>query len=103
MNVLLDYDWPGNIRELMNVVEHMVVISNNDMIRKNSIPNYILINEKKNFDYPMDLNIAIKNLEIETIKRALSLSKNNKSKASKMLNIPRATLYLKIQEYNINI
>ena len=103
MNVLLDYDWPGYIRELMNVVEHMVVISNNDMIRKNSIPNYILINEKKNFDYPMDLNIAIKNLEIETIKRALSLSKNNKSKASKILNIPRATLYHKIQEYNINI
>lgn len=105
--ILLNYDWPGNIRELMNVVEHMVVISDTEKIYKSSIPNYILLADKNTNlsldNYPLDLNLAIKSLEQETIKRALSIAKNNKSKASKLLNIPRATLYHKIQEYNINI
>lgn len=107
MKILLNYDWPGNIRELMNVVEHMVVISDTEKIYKSSIPNYILLSDKNTNlsldNYPLDLNLAIKNLERETIQRALSMAKNNKSKASKLLNIPRATLYHKIQEYNINI
>lgn len=107
IKILLNYDWPGNIRELMNVVEHMVVISDTEKIYKTSIPHYILSSDKStnlNLDnYPLDLNLAIKNLERETIQRALSMAKNNKSKASKLLNIPRATLYHKIQEYNINI
>lgn len=105
--ILLNYDWPGNIRELMNVVEHMVVISDTEKIYKSSIPNYILLADKNTNlsldNYPLNLNLAIKSLEQETIKRALSIAKNNKSKASKLLNIPRATLYHKIQEYNINI
>lgn len=107
IKILLNYDWPGNIRELMNVVEHMVVISDTEKIYKSSIPHYILSSDKSTNlnleNYPLDLNLAIKNLERETIQRALSMAKNNKSKASKLLNIPRATLYHKIQEYNINI
>lgn len=107
MNILLNYEWPGNIRELMNAVEHMVVISDKEKIYKNCIPNYILIPDKSlnlnTENYSLDLNLAIRNLEKETIQTALYLAKNNKSKASKLLNIPRATLYHKIQEYKINI
>ncbi|MGL4797421.1 MAG: helix-turn-helix domain-containing protein [Paraclostridium sp.] len=54
-------------------------------------------------EYPLDLNKAISQLEINTIKKALELSNGNKAKASKILNIPRATLYYKIDQYKINV
>ena len=104
LNILNDYGWPGNIRELMNVIEHIVVTNKNGMIQKSSIPEYILSQAKKNEsfkEYPLDLNKAIRELEIENIKKALDISKNNKSKAAKLLNIPRGTLYHKIDEYKI--
>jgi transcriptional regulator with PAS, ATPase and Fis domain len=104
LSILNEYRWPGNIRELMNVIEHIIVTNKNGMIQKDSIPEYILSQAKKNEsfkEYPLDLIKAIKELEIENIKKALDISKNNKSKASKLLNIPRGTLYHKIDEYKI--
>ncbi|AWI07099.1 sigma-54-dependent Fis family transcriptional regulator [Clostridium drakei] len=104
MNILNQYKWPGNIRELMNVIEHIVVTNKNGIIQKNSIPEYILLHMKENEffkEYPLDLTRAIRELEIENIKKALKITKNNKSKAAKLLNIPRGTLYHKIDEYKI--
>lgn len=104
LNILNEYKWPGNIRELMNVIEHIIVTNKNGMIQKNSIPEYILSQAKKSEsfkEYPLDLTKAIKKLETENIKKALAISKNNKSKAAKLLNIPRGTLYHKMDEYKI--
>lgn len=58
-------------------------------------------NAKKLKDYPLSLIEATKNLETENIKTALKISNNNKAKAAKMLNIPRSTLYYKMDLYNI--
>ncbi len=104
LNILNEYRWPGNIRELMNVIENIIVTNKNGMIQKNAIPEYILSKRKKNEflkAYPLDLTKAIKELEIENIRKALKISKNNKSKAAKLLNIPRGTLYHKIDDYKI--
>lgn len=104
--LLVAYRWPGNIRELMNVVEYMVVTATGDLIKRENLPRSILekgIKEVQGEEYPIDLNVAIMELEVKNIKKALKLCQNNKSNAAKLLNIPRATLYHKINEYGIEV
>lgn len=104
LKILEKYYWKGNIRELKNTIENMVVLSSGDTLEVEDIPDYIIesINKPKNIEYPMDLNQAIEILEKNKIKEALKMAKGNKSKASKILNIPRTTLYYKINQYNID-
>ncbi|WP_099188884.1 sigma-54 dependent transcriptional regulator PrdR [Tepidibacter mesophilus] len=104
MDILRNYKWKGNIRELKNTVEHLVVLSKDESIKKELVPKYILDNVNKTTDcktYPMDLNQAISKLEQDTIKKALNMSNGNKAKAAKYLNIPRSTLYYKMEQYKI--
>ena len=102
--ILENYKWKGNIRELKNTVENIVVLSNKSVVEKDDIPGYIIesLNEGSNEDeYPMDLVKATTKLEIKNIKKALEMSNGNKAKAAKILNIPRTTLYYKIEQYGI--
>jgi PAS domain S-box-containing protein len=104
MRILTAYSWPGNIRELMNVLENMVVTCRGKILESDNIPAYMLEpspQESMVRQYPMDLVAATRELEREKIIAALGISKNNKSKAAGMLNIPRATLYNKMDEYGI--
>jgi PAS domain S-box-containing protein len=104
MRILTAYSWPGNIRELMNVLENMVVTCRGKVLESDNIPAYMLeraTRENMVRQYPMDLAAATRELEREKITSALKTSKNNKSKAASLLNIPRATLYNKMDEYGI--
>ena len=102
--ILENYRWKGNIRELKNTVENMVVLSDSSIIEKDDIPNYIVESAKNSSDdedYPLDLTSAIEKLEIKNITKALEMSNGNKAKAAKILNIPRTTLYYKLDLYGI--
>ena len=104
MSVLNEYAWPGNIRELMNVIELLVVTNQDGMIQKNAVPEYIGSQTRSGGyakEYPLDLTIAIRELESVNINNALKISKNIISEAARLLNIPRGTLYHKIDEYGI--
>ncbi|RKD33796.1 sigma-54 dependent transcriptional regulator PrdR [Thermohalobacter berrensis] len=104
IEILQTYKWKGNIRELKNVIEYLMVIDSEKIITKDMIPKYILedIDMKEVKDnYPLDLNKAICKLEIDTIKKALSIANGNKKKAAEILNIPRSTLYYKMKTYGI--
>ncbi|MGL5642406.1 MAG: sigma-54 dependent transcriptional regulator PrdR [Paraclostridium sp.] len=106
IDILQRYTWRGNIRELKNTIENIVVLSRSDTIEKDDIPVYIVESSKNNNideDYPLDLNKAISQLEVKTIKKALDMADGNKAKASKILNIPRTTLYYKIEQYKIDV
>lgn len=107
MGALINHDWEGNVRELNNLIERMVIMAkNNDckIIDTDLLPDNILvknhndIRKKKN---PYDLNIILSNVEKKAILRALEVAGNNKTKAAKLLNIPRSTLYFKLDKYNI--
>ncbi|MEG1410310.1 MAG: sigma 54-interacting transcriptional regulator [Terrisporobacter sp.] len=104
--ILQKYNWQGNIRELRNTVESLIVLSKNNMIEKENIPQFILdkcdISTNEN-EHSLDLNIETEKFETKIIKKALQMSDGNKSKAAKILNVPRTTLYYKIEQYNINI
>lgn len=101
---LSKYDWPGNIRELRNVVERMAVSSEGVNITTGDIPRYIL--EKSLVSNYKTNQVGLKNIvesvEKDVIIQMLKEAEGNKSRAAKKLNIPRATLYRKMEEYGID-
>ncbi|MEG0842944.1 MAG: sigma-54 dependent transcriptional regulator PrdR [Romboutsia sp.] len=103
MKILQRYTWKGNIRELKNTIETIVVLSQRDIIEVEDIPDYVAKSSEYLTDNEDELDItkATQNLEKKIIMKALDISKGNKAKASKILNIPRATLYYKLDQYNI--
>ena len=105
LDMLQRYEWKGNIRELKNTMENMVVLSNRDTLEVEDIPVYIRhkveSKEDKETMYPMDLNMAVQILEKNKIQEALEKTSGNRSKAAKILNIPRTTLYYKMDQYGI--
>ena len=101
-NTLLKYNWKGNIRELKNTVEYMVVLCHDNRITKELIPQYILeniVDGPKQKSKVQFLDQSMKRLEIELLENALRKAKGNKAKAAKILNIPRTTLYYKLKLY----
>lgn len=102
-DVLYHYEWPGNLRELSNVIKRMVLLSPNETAEIDALPDEMVfaINEPSKISSGSDLKaineINEKSLIIETLKKA----KYNKSKAAKMLNIDRKTLYAKMERYQI--
>jgi two-component system, NtrC family, response regulator HydG len=101
--LLLKYDWPGNLRELRNVIKRMVLLSPDGVATMQSLPEEMTIAvEQVQLPNSSDLKaineVNEKNLIIETLNKV----KHNKSKAAKMLNIDRKTLYSKMEKYSID-
>jgi two-component system, NtrC family, response regulator HydG len=106
------YAWHGNIRELQNVINRAVLLSQGDTIKSDVMPGeirfYNLQSGSKNDGSHSrneftELKQATLVTEKEVIINALIESNYNKSKAAKMLNIDRKTLYNKIKQYEIEI
>lgn len=101
--LLLKYDWPGNLRELRNVIKRMVLLSPDGIATMQSLPEEMTIAvEQVQLPNSSDLKaineVNEKNLIIETLNKV----KHNKSKAAKILNIDRKTLYSKMEKYGID-
>ena len=91
MDQLMKYSYPGNIRELENIIERAVVLCRDEYITKSDLPNQInKISEKKLFD-PTDLEDGfeqkVKSFEREIIYEALSRTNGNKSAAARLMDI----------------
>lgn len=97
MNKLIDYEWPGNIRELVNIVEKCVILSEDEYISSEVI-NFNYIGATKN---KKDVGVNLKRNEIILIKRAIENYNGNYSEAAKALGISRKTLYNKMNKYSI--
>ncbi len=91
MDQLMKYSYPGNIRELENIIERAVVLCRDEYITKSDLPNQInKISEKKLFD-PTDLEDGyeqkVKSFEREIILEALSRTNGNKSASARLMDI----------------
>jgi len=97
------YSWPGNIRELENIVERCVVITSNDTIEADDLPAYILnpkaSEQKDTFDFKLEDKMD--NVEMDTIVKVLQECDGNRTKAAQILGISRRSLHRKISKYNI--
>ncbi|UED76399.1 sigma-54-dependent Fis family transcriptional regulator [Brevibacillus sp. DP1.3A] len=100
MQNLLQYDWPGNIRELRNAIERLVVFATDGIIKEEDLP-YSLQGQAKQvpIELPPDLFSLQEEIEAHerrVILRAIELENGNKQAAAKRLGISRATLYNKL-------
>jgi two-component system response regulator PilR (NtrC family) len=102
MRLISQYDYPGNIRELMNVINSAVIIEPGSELNKKSLPHYFLENSGLKEDSDMDFQLkTLSEIEKEQIKKIFLYTKGNKSKAAKILGISRVNLIAKIKKYQL--
>jgi two-component system, NtrC family, response regulator HydG len=104
MDTLLKYEWPGNIRELMNVIERCVVLSTADYIDQNDLP----FGHDDEEDLPLLFSssiiagdVPLEEVEKATILNTLESVHGNKSEAARRLGITRKTLHKKLKKYGV--
>jgi len=107
MDSLLDFSWPGNIRELENTIKRLTILCDNDTVQFDDLPEHIQqnskiisTNEEDIIEDGKSFNKAVKDYEKRLILEALEKSNGIKSKAAKLLNINRTTLVEKIKKQN---
>lgn len=103
MDWLVGYAWPGNIRELKNIVERMIVLSSGDTLSVDLVPEDIRSFSPRNGSDASLVNqpASLSAVEKELIAKTLSAHQGNKSSTAQALGISRRTLYRKIEEYKI--
>ena len=100
---LVSYDWPGNIRELMNILERGVILSRGGFLGEEDLPQSITGALGDSVPQPADARqgISLKEMERMLIERTLAEKAGNRTHASRTLGITRKTLLAKIKEYGI--
>ena len=107
--IFLRYDWPGNLREMRNIIKRAVLLTQTDIIQKNVLPCEVIEHENYSSDEIIhkrdedDLKLFSSKNEENTIRVALEKAKYNKTKAAQILGIDRKTLYNKIKLYEIEL
>jgi two-component system response regulator HydG len=106
MDVFSQYEWPGNLRELKNVIKRAVLLTKGSVIDFSVLPDEMATK----ITTPMaasligsDLKAVQEMNERELIEKTLREVKYNKTKAAQLLNIDRKTLYNKLQKYNLDV
>lgn len=119
MRALVNYDWPGNVRELENAIERAVIIASGRQIELDDLPDAISRKASEAFAHArqeraaaagagraigieIELPSAMEEIEKQVIEATLDYTQGDKSRAAKLLNISRKTLYRKLDEFGIN-
>ena len=97
----MDYDWPGNIRELENTIERAVVLSKGKEIEAESLMYHGIGASSEFWNSIGGKPRKLEEIEKEYIKAVLQAQHGNKSKTAGILGIDRKTLWAKIKKYNL--
>ena len=105
MALLIGYSWPGNIRELENILERSMLLTKGRWVTTAELPVHLQSNQPFSSSIRPEHTLSIKKagklLEKDLIQKALELTKGNRTQASKILEISRPMLIAKIKEYGI--
>ena len=106
MSILKSYEYPGNIRELENLIERLVVLHKSDtnIIEVKDLAGILPSSNQSNHEVNMEDGLvkAVEDFEKNLIVRALEENGNNKVQTAKVLRVNRSTFMSKIKKYNIN-
>ena len=98
IDLFMNYDWPGNLREMKNTIKRSVLLTKEDFV-----PIEVLPQEMLSASENPPVVLYTKENEEAAIRQALEQAGFNKSKAAKLLNIDRKTLYNKLKLYSIDL
>ena len=104
LQMLTQYDFPGNVRELENVIESAVLCETTDQLQLQSLPSHLTQEDSQaTTGSPTDTSVILPLDEVErrAIVHALKVTGNNISDAARALGIDRTTLYRKLKRYNL--
>ena len=93
------YSWPGNLREMKNMIKRAVLFSEGDTVTVQSVPD-VVANGTGRME---SSNFSKSEYEKERILNALKQTNFNKTKAAKLLDMTRKTLYNKINQYQLEV
>ncbi len=120
LRALVNYEWLGNVRELENAIERAVIIASGRQIELDDLPEAIskrafeafaqarqerarAASEGRSINLEVDFPATMDEIEKQAIELALDYTNGDKSRASRLLNIGRKTLYRKLEVYNKNL
>jgi transcriptional regulator with PAS, ATPase and Fis domain len=99
LDILVNYDFPGNVRELRNIIEHGVLATNRESIEPEHLPDYL--RSAARFMHSRTHKPSLAELESVYIREILEYTRGNKTRAAQILGISRKNLYEKMRRYNI--
>ena len=101
--LMMAYNWPGNVRQLRTVTENMVVLAEGDRLTPELLPPEIRPPATGDPTGGMEglVGISIEQAELELIRNTLKMTEGNREKAARILGIGERTLYRKIKEYGL--
>lgn len=99
LKIFYKYNWPGNIRELQNVLERSMVFCKNELIEPNDLPSELVDTVQKSIGKNDNFTIAetVRNSELQAIQAALEKCNGNRRKAAELLGIHPTSLYRKLK------
>jgi transcriptional regulator with PAS, ATPase and Fis domain len=105
MRLIVNYDWPGNIKELEEVIKYATNIEKSDKLQSESLPEYIRSGHKIKLTFQQgdleDKIITLEETEKQAIIHAIKITGSNVQMMAKALGINRATVYRKLEKYNL--
>jgi transcriptional regulator with PAS, ATPase and Fis domain len=103
MRILMEYNWPGNIRQLANTIEHAIVVANELEIQVCDFPGYIVASKAEDTTKAATRETpqSLEELEKEYMMNTLRINNWNIRKSADILGINRVTLYNKIKKYGL--
>tara|TARA_R110002050_G_scaffold261556_1_gene401589 strand:- start:53593 stop:54933 length:1341 start_codon:yes stop_codon:yes gene_type:complete len=99
LTIFQNYQWPGNLRELSNIIKRATLLTQSEIIEVNALPTELRQTNENNV---LPNRFSTKENEKGLIINALKEVDNNKTQAAKLLSITRKTLYNKMKEYKLN-
>ncbi|OGW29209.1 MAG: hypothetical protein A2X59_09505 [Nitrospirae bacterium GWC2_42_7] len=107
MNVLNEYHWPGNVRQLMNVIERAVVLAKGKTITLSDLPEEFLLDRKVQEELQTEAVVSerktLKEIELHAIREAMQKCNGNKSKAARTLGISRKAFYKRLNDSSYSL
>ena len=100
MNLMLEYGWSGNVRELENMIESILVINNPDVVDLQHLPQEVREFKERPEVIPIRIGTPLEEVEREILIQTLKATKGNKRRAAELLGINVRTIHRKMEGLN---